>query len=571
VIPAVGHGPVDQVQQLVLGGRRNTQRDPATQPQRPFPSASINLTPISFSASVNRAISARAAASSGSGPLPPRTPGLDAANDWRQSIRSQGVMTELWATATAYAHDDASPPVWTVTTAEGSSRMTAVHDILDERSVDLAYDLDDRQMRMLVRRHNEAFDRGASPDTLVAMRCEIVPVLFLVGFSTHPGGTPDFATAVKSLVALRHVDPPKPWGEGPEMEALADAVLEELQRRSVLTPEKRRWMAGGMTPSEASRAHLSSDPAVRAAAIVELFYSDDSTVRDAMRMAITAQSTRKNLSPRLKSQLATALIVRSVPAAGDNGDRIRRYMQTAFAKPVREETWQATTRSADDLLAAALAEVDANDAGAATLELAARGAYPLITTLRLWADRGTRDNEQPDRRSPGEVIDTMRRTVRGVQQLGHALNDHGAGQKIRVVDAEGAVVRTEDGAQDLHVTDTWVRHEFPAAGTIKAPASPNTAREKLQAKLADLGAAVEAVTSAMEGVRSIEGVDGSSLVDTEGVDRRHTGAWREVLVAASDELLLWGAKWRPLSSANGALVVDDDQDETGIDNEQDAA
>jgi hypothetical protein len=66
-----------------------------------------------------------------------------------------------------------------------------------------------------------------------------------------------------------------------------------------------------------------------------------------MRMAITAQSTRKNLSPRLKSQLATALIVRSVAAAGDNGDRIRRYMQTAYAKPVREEAWQATTRSAD--------------------------------------------------------------------------------------------------------------------------------------------------------------------------------------------------------------------------------
>jgi hypothetical protein len=34
---------------------------------------------------------------------------------------------------------------------------------------------------------------------------------------------------------------------------------------------------------------------------------------------------------------------------------------------------------------------------------------------------------------------------------------------------------------------------------------------------------------------------------------------------------VWGAKWRPLSSANGALVIDDDQDETGIDNEQDAA
>ena len=77
VIPAVSDGPVDQPEQLVFGGRRHSQRDPATQPQRSFPSASINLTPISFSASVSLAISALAAASSGSGPLPARTPGLD--------------------------------------------------------------------------------------------------------------------------------------------------------------------------------------------------------------------------------------------------------------------------------------------------------------------------------------------------------------------------------------------------------------------------------------------------------------------------------------------------------------
>ena len=80
MIPAVGDRGVDEVQQRVLGGRSTPPRDPATQSQRPFPSASINLTPISFSASESRAISALAAASSGSGPDPGRTPGLDAAN-----------------------------------------------------------------------------------------------------------------------------------------------------------------------------------------------------------------------------------------------------------------------------------------------------------------------------------------------------------------------------------------------------------------------------------------------------------------------------------------------------------
>lgn len=80
VIPAVGDRGIDERKQRVLGGRRHSPRDPATQSQRPFPSASIKRTPISFSASVNRAISAFAAASSGSGPDPGRTPGFDAAS-----------------------------------------------------------------------------------------------------------------------------------------------------------------------------------------------------------------------------------------------------------------------------------------------------------------------------------------------------------------------------------------------------------------------------------------------------------------------------------------------------------
>ncbi|HEY5435122.1 MAG TPA: hypothetical protein VIK13_07805 [Candidatus Limnocylindrales bacterium] len=79
VLPAVRDGPVDQIQQLMLGGLVDAARDPATQSQRSFPSASINRTPISFNASESRAISALASASSGSGP-PWRTPGRDAAN-----------------------------------------------------------------------------------------------------------------------------------------------------------------------------------------------------------------------------------------------------------------------------------------------------------------------------------------------------------------------------------------------------------------------------------------------------------------------------------------------------------
>src|SRR4051812_27714991 len=80
VIPAVVDRAVDELQQRVLDGRIDTPRDPAVQSQRPFPSASMSLTPISLSASESLAISARAAISSGSGPDLALTPGLEAAS-----------------------------------------------------------------------------------------------------------------------------------------------------------------------------------------------------------------------------------------------------------------------------------------------------------------------------------------------------------------------------------------------------------------------------------------------------------------------------------------------------------
>lgn len=485
-------------------------------------------------------------------------------NDWRDSIKSQGVMTEVWVAATTYRHNDESRDVCMPTTAEGSSRMTGVHDILGERSVDLGYDTGDRQMRSVTRRLNEAFDRGA-PDT-VAMRCEIVPALFLVGFEPHHGGTEEFATAVKSLVALRHVDPPKPWGEGPEMESLADAALKELERQGVLTPERREWMAGSITRREAEKAHLSRDPAIRAAAIVEVFASDDPATRDAIRLAVTAQSTRKRMTPKLLNQLATALIVRAVSGAGDHSDRIRRYMRHGFAKALNTGAWEATTRPTEELVEAALSELsaDPDDGGPASLELAARAAYPLITSLRLWGDQGS-GRDQPDRRTPGEVIDVMRRNPAGVHQLGRALTDHAAAIPIRAVDASGAIARIEDGTQDQHVNDTYLRNSFPAAGTVKRPASAETATEKLDAALAELGGAVKNLEAAVAAVRAVKDVDGSPLVDIQGVNSKHPTAWRDVLSEIDDYLVIWGTQYRKRAGATPASDESDVPDDEATD------
>src|SRR5262249_27049088 len=155
---------------------------------------------------------------------------------------------------------------------EGSSRDTAVHSILGVHSADVPYDDGDAKLRAHIRKLNDAYDRGERDrGTVVSLRCERIPALILVGFRPYAEGVAGFPTAVKSLVALRRVDPPRPWGEGPENESLADEVLDELYRRDLISGTQRDYYAGSCTRAEARAAHLSDDPVRRAAQIVRLF------------------------------------------------------------------------------------------------------------------------------------------------------------------------------------------------------------------------------------------------------------------------------------------------------------
>ena len=184
-----------------------------------------------------------------------------AENNWSASIELQGVMEALWLVATTYQHADGSAPATTLTTVEGSSRETAVHSILGVHSADVPYDDSDAKLRAHIRKLNDAYERGERDRaTLVSLRCERIPALILVGFRPHEGGSTGFPTAVKSFVALRHVDPPKPWGEGPENELLADEALDELYRQDLISSTQRDYFAGACTRAEARAAHLPDDP-----------------------------------------------------------------------------------------------------------------------------------------------------------------------------------------------------------------------------------------------------------------------------------------------------------------------
>lgn len=492
-----------------------------------------------------------------------------AENDWRRSIESQGVMEAVWLVATTYQHADGSASATTLTTAEGSSRATAVHELLSVRSADVPYDDNDTKLRAYIRKLNEAFDRGPNNGEAVALRCERVPALILVGFRPHASGSTGFPTAVKSLVALRHVDPPKPWGEGPENESLADEVLDELYRRDLISSTQRGYFAGSCTRVEAKAAHLPDDPVLRASQIVHLFTNEDARVNEAIRVAVTSQSTRKRITSKLMNELATALILRAVAYDPDRIDQVRRYLRHAYGKMVHRADWQSTGRTTDQLVKDALKDVRqwigakaAEEPGPASLELAVRASYPLVVSGRLNADRGSANNEQPDRRTPGEVLDAMRRSIQGVHQLGQALRDFAEDAAIRAVDEDGKVKRLAAGTADQTVNDIYLRSEFPPQGKVKAASPGDTPTDHYNTALAGFDKALHDLDYAFVTLAKVVGDDGQPMVEIRGVEPRLTETWREVLSRIDEEMVVWARTFKTMYGSKTSLSLErEDNDE----------
>lgn len=463
-------------------------------------------------------------------------------NDWRLSIRNQGVMTEVWLSAVTLVHGDGTAPVTVPVTSEGSSRLVACHDILDIRSADVPYSRDDRSLRSIVRALNEVVNNGPTVEQAEALRCETIPALLLVGFEPHPGSTATFATAVRSLVALRHVEPPKPWNEAAKMGSIADAVLEALTDQGLLRPEEELWLLGALTPEEAAAKGFSADPAVRAARIVRLLTDTDPTVHQTIRVAITGQTTKQRITNKFKLEVAAALILRAVSGADERQkvSDIYRGLQTGFADALASEPWEASYRPTEEVVDQALRELERGvENGPASLELAARAAYPLVVSRQLFPDRGTKNNDQVDRRQPGTVIDRMRTNEWGIRQLGQALTDHAAGQRIRAVTTSGAPIPLDNGDGDQLVTDNWLRQAFPPPGRPVAPAAPDTAHERYLDALAKLGEAMDTVDRAVRRLVSVEGVDGRPLIDTEGLDPADADAWTQDLMKLLQLIPVW--------------------------------
>jgi len=268
------------------------------------------------------------------------------------------------------------------------------------------------------------------------------------------------------------------------------------------------------------------------------------------------------------NELATALILRAVADEPAKVDQIRRYLRHAFGKAVYRSEWEATDRTTDQLAKVALDEVreaigsgSTEEPGPASMESAIRASYPLIVSGRLNADRGTSGNSQPDRRTPGEILDTMRRSVHGVHQLAQALRDFEDGPALRAVDEQGQVRRLADGSADQMISDVYLRHEFPPPGKAKARRAGDTPLDRYHNALNALGAALEEVDRAFNSLIAVEGDDGQPVVESQGIEPRLTDSWRESLSRLDEEMVVWARTFRKTYGTKAAAPVNGDSDE----------
>ena len=482
-------------------------------------------------------------------------------NDWENSIRAQGVMEPIWLAVTTYRHDDGSPDAIALTTVDGSSRLTAVHSILRDKeadflklkSADVPYrGEDDAKFRADLRRMTEWIEKDGRSDSKDAvLRNLVVPAFIIVGYESERNGT-TFNTAVRSLVALRHVDPPTPWGTGPEHESLADEVLDQLEVDGLITSDEASYLRGSLTREEAQKVNLSPDPSIRATRIIDVFLSRDEAFQKAIRTAVTAQSTRKQSSPKLMKELAAVLVLRGVDLSPREAEQKRKYLIKSIPASAERRgkdavEWQATGKSHDQLMLESLEEVAAakqdgrDEPGPATVELTVRSILPLIANNALTGIRGFDRSENSDERSPALVIDAMGHTKRGVRQLGEVLREYADGKKsFRAVDAAGNDIIGHDPKNPVRLGDVYLREEYPDPGKVAMPKhSGDQPRDIYAQRVHDLQTAIERLDVARDQVKACHEHDGTVLAELIGVDYRVCQKWLRIVNDIAKDLAIW--------------------------------
>ena len=180
------------------------------------------------------------------------------------------------------------------------------------------------------------------------------------------------------------------------------------------------------------------------------------------------------------------------------------------------------------------------------------------------------------RRNPGEVLDTMRRSIQGVYQLAQSLQDFTANKSLRAVDENGNVKALPDGSGEVMISDVYLRGEFPPPGKARAPRPGDTPDDVFHNRIRAFTLAMEQLEQAFLAIGEVLGENGRPVVEDRGVDSQSCTTWRETIAKIDDELAFWGRRFKTVYGVTDAATTarrrptQDDDDEAWRDDEASA-
>ncbi|MET9483525.1 hypothetical protein [Streptomyces sp. NPDC006638] len=438
-------------------------------------------------------------------------------NDLTETIGQHGILRELLLTVVRIDHEsEDEPPVWALAGADGSSRISASHRIHALGASDVLYGLpsDDRKYRQLL---SQILGTGERPreevtsDDVKRARALVAPATLVLRFIPDEGSELKYDQAVKFIVGITHVEPPKPWGTASENDALADPVIEEFLGAGRLTRTRAEWFAADMTPEEVRSNVLDPWPDTRVAEIVSTFLNtEDHTLFRKGVLRITAKS---KVTGDFKAKVVTEMILRPWRAANadaDGADRVsgtRSTLQRMLKwTPLQVAGWHVSgDNDPDKMLESALRNLeDRGSAEGAGIELGVRGGYYLAVHGTLVREARGRT---VDYRTPSSVLQRMTENSHGLRTLHRAIVDGRQNRKPQRVDESGTP-QLNLSNKPLEADDQWLRTTFTAVGesVSSSPiegdvATPESEFESAKAHFANLVASLESALVAAESVR----------------------------------------------------------------------
>lgn len=488
---------------------------------------------------------------------------LEEHNDLAGTVGQQGVLRPVLVAACVVHHDNKASPIAIAQTSDGSSRTRGSWEHWGIKPSDL-YRLvtDGRYLNSTIATTAKLVDLpidDLSDEDLARLRVLTIPAHIVVGFEPDAGRAVTFDEAVEAMVAMIHVDPPKPWDTDADMDVKATAILEEFQTLNVPEPLVK-YMAGLLTPDEAAKLGFSPELDVRGATIFRVL--GDDRYKSIVNAGLRRLSAR-NIKPHRETRLQpiTELMIRPYRSALGSADvkAARTSLHRLIQLPEFAKTpWKVTGRDPDELLQAALKELKSVQVGPACVELAFYATF-WLTKYRGLQRVVDRDNPD-DTREPADLLRELMSTAHGVKVLAQAVRDGRSEMAPRAVRRDGKLQNKADGTP-VYVTSTWVRKQFPrgAKAAASSPRGDEAPEARLLLEVKAIRQSLDDAAEAVKGLTRIKSDDGRALVRSNGVAIDIVNAMSEKLDEIRRTISEYGAVW---TVKHGHAAADDgDEDE----------